>query len=127
MEVEDLPVQPLPVDQLFAEDPGLFAYVLPTVQEREKAKVGDLTKLFFQFDMYKRPRPVWLVIEKVQQKVEVRTFTGAIRKQGSVRDAELPTLVQFDTSHIYRLPLDRPEVENPAFNVDYRDERAFPP
>ena len=45
-------MNPIPVDQLFADMPELFAYELPTLSERGLAEIGDMVKLFLQFEEY---------------------------------------------------------------------------
>ena len=118
-------MNPIPVDQLFTDMPKLFAYELPTLSERKLAKTGDMTKLFFQFEEYNRPRPIWFIVTAVQERNNAKTFTGEIwdRYDEATRRRFGP--VQFDASHIYRLPLGRPAIENPIFDSEFRDEKRI--
>ena len=113
---------PIVVEYLFAAEPKLFAYELPSFDERNRAREGDLVKLFFQLDEYVRPRPIWVVVKSVETSDCNKRFVGQIWDRYSEQTQRQFGPIEFDASHIYRVPLNRTPVENPMFDVDYRDE-----
>lgn len=108
---------PMNVDRLFAKQPELFAYRLPTISERGKLKSGDLIKLFFKLDRFQYPRPIWFNV-KTSSGVESNTATATLASMayGEWTRASFPGTIQFGLDHIYRLPVDRPEQANPSFD-----------
>ena len=116
---------PIPVDRLFNDMPKLFAYELPSFSERESAGVGDMVKLFVQLEECKRPRPIWFVVTDVKNQNNIKTFTAKSDSRYSQEKQQRLGQVQFDASHIYRLPVNRPETENATFDVEFRDEKCI--
>ena len=115
--------QPVEVDALFATVPELFAYTLPSREERECLAVGDDVKLFFNVDGFKYPRARWLVVTEKSDPSTVE-FKGVLANR---YDAEMRREfgeIVFDYLHIYRLPLGRLEVENDLFDVSFRQIKA---
>lgn len=111
---------PLPVDLLFATRPELFAYELPSEPERGMLKTGDLVKLFFIVAGMKNPRPIWLTVVQADQ--EEDRFSAQLANM-SYRDSVkslFKQAISFSSSHIYRMPLNRPEIENSLFDPDTR-------
>jgi len=123
--MKDRAMTPLAVDTLFKQQPRLFAYTLPSLDERENAQVGDMVKLFLHLRHYVHPKPFWFVVTAIDQLAEQKTFTAEPWFSYSEEKRNSLGVVSFDTSHIYRLPMDRPEIENLQFDAAYRDQRRY--
>lgn len=116
-------LQPLPVEPLFSEDPKLFAYQLPSRQERSSAIVGDMVKVFIRLENYRRPKPIWFVIEAIELFDDRQQFSGRIWQGYRDELRQMVNEIEFDISHIYRLPLKRQEKPNRLFDAEYRDKK----
>ena len=112
-------MDPLNVDALFARSPDLFAYQLPTHVERSEMKPGDLVKLFFQIERFKNPKPIWFTVTDAGGGANATAVLANIN-QSDWATSTFPGTVNFGVEHIYRLPLDRPEVENAKFDDSCR-------
>jgi|GEM_PF-4327910 len=119
-------MNPIPVDRLFIDEPSLFAYKLRHNSERNRARLGDMVKLFFQLEEYVRPRPIWFIVASAVESESGRIFTGKIwQRYPDARRRRFGT-VEFDSSHVYRLSIiGQPEIDNPLFDVEYRDEKRI--
>ena len=113
-------MNPIAVDSLFDEEPRLFAYQLPTGAERNQARVGDLVKLFIKLDEYVNPIPIWFTVTESELKSGAPSFKAKVWDRYPAAKHQRFSIVEFDSSHVYRLPMDRPEVENPLFDANFR-------
>lgn len=110
-------MNPLNVDTMFLHAPELFAYQLPSKVERSQIKTGDLVKMFFHLEGFSFPRPVWFtVIENEQLETSGAQAILAKRNYGERARTAFAETVTFGIEHLYRIPLDRPEIENPMFD-----------
>ena len=112
---------PMNSETLFNAEPKLFAYELPTREERRRIAPGDLVKLFFQLEGFSYPKPIWITVNSVDDTDEYR-YTGVLAdmKYGPTIKSHFMEPVRFSICHLYRVPLDRPEVENKKFNAETR-------
>lgn len=108
------------VDALYDAEPELFAYKLPTLAERKRIASGDLVKLFFKFEEFKYAKPIWMRVVSMNESDDSYTGVLADMKYGPTVVSHFAEPVQFDVSHLYRVPLDRPEIENTDFNDETR-------
>ena len=114
------------VDPSFKDEPKLFAYALPSRVERANLQAGDMVKLFLPLEEYIHPRPIWYTVTASivsKTKNGTRSFTGRIWDGYSAEKQRRFVDLDFDSAHIYRLPLNRPEIENPLFDPAYRDTK----
>ena len=114
---------PIKVEPLYNDEPRLFAYALPSRIERANPQAGDMVKLFLQLEEYIHPRPIWNTVTGSQKRNGTRSFTGKIWDGYSPEKQRRFVDLEFDSAHIYRLPLNRPEIENPLFDSAYRDTK----
>ena len=114
-------MNPMNVDLLFAQSPELFAYQLPSAAERAQLKPGDLVKLFFKLERFNHPRPIWFTVTDVGGSEPIGA-SGVLSNMsyGEWAKSAFPGPVEFGVENIYRLPLDRPEIENPKFDDSTR-------
>ena len=82
-----------------------------------------MVKLFLQLAEYIYPRPIWYTVTTSKQRNGTRSFTGRIWDGYSAEKQSRFLDLEFDSTHIYRLPLNRPEIENPLFDPAYRDTK----
>ena len=114
-------MNPMNVDRLFDEIPELFAYTLPSQTERAQLRIGDLVKMFFKFDRFNHPKPVWFTVtENSGLETNGATAVLANMNYGEWAQSSFQGTVKFGIEHIYRLPMDRPESENPSFDASCR-------
>lgn len=110
---------PHDVDDLFLANPQLFAYEIPTMEERRNLKVGDLVKLFFSVPGFQHPRAMWLTVTATPAS-DGNSFAGVLEDRYEEKKRNLFGEIRFSESHVYRLPLARPELENPLFDIEFR-------
>ena len=112
-------LMPMDVERLFDAQPELFAYQLPSLSERRSIAPGDLVKLFFSFKEFRHPKPIWMT---VLSGTRDRPFTGVLAdmEYGRTIKAHFTKPIESNASHLYRVPLTRPEIENTDFKSETR-------